>query len=192
MSLLNALYQHERARSPDGRPVFDLIVVDMPATGHALQTLGVPRGAFGMIRVGTLAERAREIDLLLHDTARTAIAIVTLPQELPVNEAVQLVERLATHIGIAAELVVINRVLPELFDPAERELLDRLSGSAELGPGQALIDAVAPSEDQRQLQLKRIIHLKARVSARFVEVRQFPSHGAVLVNAFAAAVAGAV
>jgi arsenite/tail-anchored protein-transporting ATPase len=184
LSLLNTLYQHERALGPDGRPRFELLVVDLPATGHALATLGVPRGAVSMIRVGSLAERARAIDGLLHDQAKTAVCIVTLPEALPVNESIELAERLERKLGIAAKLVVINRVLPDLFEPAEHKLLDRLSGSSEVGVGQRLIDAVAPSRDRRALQEQRIAYLKARIVADFVEIPEYALEGTALVDTF--------
>lgn len=185
MAVLNALYQHERAQGRGGGPRFDLIVVDMPATGHALQTLTVPKGALGMIRVGSLAERAHEIDLLLHDRRRTAVCIVTLPEELPINEAVQLATKLHANLQIETSHVVINRILPSLFDPAERALLDRLSTSGRVGEGQALIDAVQPNQDRHQGQLARIESLKQRIAAQFIEVKELARRGVGLVEAVA-------
>jgi len=185
MSLLNAIFEHERARDGAGRKQFDRIVVDMPATGHALSTLGVPRGAMGMIRVGSLAERARELDRLLHDRTRTAVCIVTLAEELPVNESIDLAARLESEHGIPVAQVIINRVLPELLDVAEQQLLARLSGTDAVGAGQALIDAVLPDQARRRLQTDRIAILESRITAAFIEVPELARQGLARVEAVA-------
>src|SRR5256885_17027929 len=79
----------ERVESTKKRvagPKFDLVVFDAPATGHGLAFFKVPAMLMRMIRVGPLHTKARKMLELLTDPERTAFNIVTLPEEMPVNE----------------------------------------------------------------------------------------------------------
>lgn len=185
VSLLNTLYQHERARDDTGAPLYDIVIVDMPATGHALTMLGVPRGAVSMIRVGTLAERARTIDLLLHDRAKVAVAIVTLPEELPINESIQLADDMQRKLEMEPSHVLVNGILPELLEADERVLFDRIAQTVEAGPGRNLIETASRDADRRRIQALRIVELRARVRAEFIEIAFMARHGFGLVNAVA-------
>ena len=75
-------------------------MVDLPASGHAVTMLGVPKGMLGIVRVGPIARRAAEMDAMLTDRSNTAVCVVTLPEELPVNETLVLFERLAELFGV--------------------------------------------------------------------------------------------
>ncbi|MEE8408201.1 MAG: ArsA family ATPase [Myxococcota bacterium] len=184
-ALLNTIYQLERAQLDDGRPRFDIIIVDMPATGHALTLLGVPRGMASMVRIGALAERAHAMDVLLHDRAKVALCIVTLPEELPVNESIELAAKMHDKLDMDPSHVVINGVLSDPLDVEERELFDRISGAVESGPGRLLIDAATQNADRRRIQAQRIAELKARIRAEFIEVALLARRGFGLVDAVA-------
>lgn len=187
MALLNALLVLERDTLAADRARYEQIVVDMPATGHALATLGAPGGALGMIRVGTLAERARAIDVMLHDPRRTAVVMVTLAEELPVNETVDLDRALREQLRITPAQLIVNRVLPEILTTAERALLSRLSGTEAVADGQHLLDRVAALEERRRLQLSRLALLKTRIAAPLLEIPELGERGPALVEAAAAA-----
>ncbi len=99
-----------------GDPRYDLVVVDAPATGHALTLLSGARAMGEMTRAGPFYELSRSIEQLLADRERSALVVVTLPEELPVNETLELIEALedpspdaaAAAPGMLAA-VVINR-----------------------------------------------------------------------------------
>lgn len=189
MSVLNALWRFEGDRDSTGRPRFDLIVVDMPSSGHAMSMLGVPRGALAMIRGSTLANRAHDIDALLHDTSRTAICIVTLPEELPVNEAVQLADRLQRELALSSTHVLINGVAADVFDAGERAIIGRLA--AEDSTARRLFQAASRRVSMVALQSKRIGELKERLQARFHHIAWTRARGAGLVDSIADALSRA-
>ncbi len=189
MSILNALWRFESERDAAGRPRFDLIVVDMPSTGHALSMLGVPRGALAMIRGSTLATRAREIDAMLHDTSRTAICIVTLPEELPVNEAVQLADRLQRDLELSSTHVLINGVAPDVFDAGERATIERLA--QEDSAARRLFVAARRRVSMVSQQARRIRELKERLEARFHHIAWTRARGVGLVDSIADALSRA-
>ena len=185
MALLSTIHRFATEESPRGGKRFDLVIVDMPSTGHALSMLGVPRGVLGMIHGSALATRARAIDTLLHDTSATAVCIVTLPEELPVNESVQLAERLESDLGMKSSFVVINAVTPEIFDAGEREQIERLPADNRLFAAAARRIATVTRE------AKRIGELRDRLAARFAEVRWSAIRAHGLVDAVADALSHA-
>ena len=185
MSLLNALYSHMGEKGRLGKHRFEQVIVDMPATGHTLAMLGVPRGILGMVRVGSLARRARDVDALLHDETQSAICIVTLAEELPVNESVELAQRLAQQLDMRPSHVFINCVMPELFSDVERRLLERLSCQVAPGPGRHLLDVADEGERRRRLQKARIDELQGLIDARFVEILYRDGDGMNLVEGIA-------
>jgi Mrp family chromosome partitioning ATPase len=108
---------------------YDVVVVDMPASGHTISLLGVPRVAVSLMRTGPIRERALAILDRLH-RPDTALVIVALPEEMVVNEAVELWERLQKEVpGLRAPLVALNRAAPPSLSADETALLARLAAA---------------------------------------------------------------
>ncbi|MEM6533400.1 MAG: ArsA family ATPase [Myxococcota bacterium] len=185
MSILTALerFEHER----DGSMFrYDLIVVDMPATGHAKTMLGVPSGALAMIRVGSMADRARQVDELLRNREKTAVVIVTLPEELPINESVELAQALDDELDLDTAAVVVNAVLPRIYDENERLLISKLADILEDAAGRKLLEAATHTSARQEAQHSRIAGLHERLDTDFIEIPFDGSHGAGLVEHMAA------
>jgi len=73
-----------------GRPRYDLVVADMPATGHGFSHLRMPQTAVDTLKIGFVKEEAAKVLRLFQDPERTAFVIVTLAEEMPANEAVEM------------------------------------------------------------------------------------------------------
>ncbi|MBN2799564.1 MAG: P-loop NTPase [Deltaproteobacteria bacterium] len=98
--------------APDQDEVhYDLVVLDAPATGHGLSFLDTSATMMEMTRMGPLYELASEIDTLLRDPDQTALALVSLPEELPARETLELVEALGPRRAQVAA-VLLNQVEP--------------------------------------------------------------------------------
>lgn len=108
--ILGKTWHLEQATDRRGRPRYDLIVVDAPATGHGLTFLDVPRVVQQAIRSGPLMRHSAWVEELVHDRRRTLLLPVTLPEELPVSETIELVERARDEIDIGIDRVVVNRM----------------------------------------------------------------------------------
>jgi anion-transporting ArsA/GET3 family ATPase len=65
--------------------------------------------------------------------------IVTTPEEMPVNETIELSQRVKAETNVDLAAIVVNRVLPELFGRSEEELFEHLREPAMAG---ALAEAV--------------------------------------------------
>lgn len=90
---------------------FDHVLVDLPASGHAVTFLSVPKTLNGMMRgLGPIAKRAQTITDGIQDPRRTAILAVCLPEEMPVNETIELSAQLQEQLGRSLDLAVVNMV----------------------------------------------------------------------------------
>jgi anion-transporting ArsA/GET3 family ATPase len=105
---------------------YDLVIVDAPATGHVVGHLAAPWAINELVQVGLVRDQTKWMIDILGDPARTGVVVVTTPEEMPVNETVELVGRLGAEVPVSASAVVVNRVLPELFTRDDEAVFDRL------------------------------------------------------------------
>ena len=118
-----------------GRPRWDLLIVDAPATGHGLSFLSVPTVVTDTVRLGPLRRHTEWVQQMLRDPARTLVVPVTLPEELPVKETLELRERVR-ELGLAAGPLLANGVEPAPAIDAPERVLAALAALPE--------DAAAP------------------------------------------------
>lgn len=88
---------------------YDVVVFDSFSSGHFLNLLKVPEGILEVIKMGPMFEQSREIQKTLLDNSVTKIVIASLPEEMPMTEAVELESELKQRGYNPA--VVCNRVL---------------------------------------------------------------------------------
>lgn len=86
----------------------DLIVVDAPASGHAVGFLMAPRGLARTAASGPVRHQADLALELLADEARCQVALVTLPEEGPVSEVIETGFALEDQVGVRLGPVVVN------------------------------------------------------------------------------------
>lgn len=98
------------------RPAYDLVIVDAPSTGHSLSLLTVPQVVVDAIRVGPLKHNAQEVLTLIRDSSKTLVWLVTLPEEMPVNEAVEMDEKLRDQAKVAVGPILLNSMWPKIFE----------------------------------------------------------------------------
>ena len=111
-----------------GSAPYDLVIVDSPATGHGLAMLRAPRTYAEVARVGPIRRQATIIHDFLADEVSTGVLAVALPEEMPVNETLDLEGRLREEMGARVGAIVANGVYPERFSSAEAERLTSLDG----------------------------------------------------------------
>ncbi len=91
----------------------DLILVDAPATGHAITFLTSAAGLVSVARGGPLRTQAQDVVDLLSDPARCRVILVTLPEELPVSETIESAYTLEDKAGVQLGPVIVNSCDPE-------------------------------------------------------------------------------
>jgi anion-transporting ArsA/GET3 family ATPase len=121
------LAQFER-RNPQAAP-YDLVIVDAPSSGHGIGFLRTPRTFRDTARVGPISRQAGKIDAFICDPTTTGVVAVALPEEMPVNETVELERELRDELGMELDAVVVNALLPERFDPDEAERIEQAAAS---------------------------------------------------------------
>jgi anion-transporting ArsA/GET3 family ATPase len=105
---------------------YDLVVVDASATGHIVGQLAAPQAINELVKVGLIRSQTDWMVEILSDPAQTGLVIVTTPEEMPVNETMELAGRVAGETDVQLAAVIVNRVLPELFGRNEEGVFDRL------------------------------------------------------------------
>lgn len=145
----------DSSRERRGRPAYDLVVLDAPASGHALALLRSPQTFSTIVRVGPLAEQAQALRELLEDTKRSAYVAVTHASEMAVTETLELEEGLRVELDRDLDAVIVNGTMPRRFT---RDELDRISNAAD-GQSQSASAGVMSSA----AQMARAINDRARV-----------------------------
>jgi anion-transporting ArsA/GET3 family ATPase len=156
---------------------YDLVVVDAVATGHITGQLAAPQAIQELVQVGMVRDQTGWMLDILGDPRQTGVVIVAAPEEMPVNETLELAERLRQETVVDLAAVVANRVLPELFGRGEEEVFEALLDPARTPPAaEALMDVVGgpvrPLLDGAQLAVTlrrtRSVHL-ARLRSELPE-----------------------
>ena len=105
---------------------YDLVVVDAVASGHIVGQLAAPSAIQELVQVGLVRDQTHWMLDILGDPDQTGAVIVAAPEEMPVNETLELAQRLREGTVVDLAAVVVNRVLPELFGRGEEEVFEAL------------------------------------------------------------------
>jgi anion-transporting ArsA/GET3 family ATPase len=101
---------YEEQLTFQGRPKWDVIVVDAPATGHVLQYLRMPSAAAEAFGPGLVRREAQKVMELLVDPTRTAVCPVATAEEMPVNETSEMYHQLRERLRMPLGVLFVNRV----------------------------------------------------------------------------------
>jgi anion-transporting ArsA/GET3 family ATPase len=145
---------HEARAEDQGQPRWDQVIIDAPSTGHAVQLLRVPGAMLGMVPPGPLRADAQWMQAWLMDPALTTAVLVTLPEEMPVTEAIELDGLLRQRVGLAPAAVLVNAMPEPRFTAAQAERLGALARAPEpVGPAasSARLHAIRTAAAQREL-----------------------------------------
>ncbi|HLX88864.1 MAG TPA: ArsA family ATPase [Acidimicrobiales bacterium] len=118
----------------------DLILLDAPATGHAMTFLSSAQGLLDAARGGPVRVQAADVVEMLSDPARCQVLLVTLPEEMPINEVVEAAFALEDRIGISLGPVVVNGCIPT--EPALETDPDQAAADAGVVLAPAVSDAL--------------------------------------------------
>jgi anion-transporting ArsA/GET3 family ATPase len=134
---------------------YDHVIVDAPAMGHGASLLGMPRVTRALGLGGLLAVECTRVAEMLRDPARTAVTVVTTPDELAVEETCEFWPRIARELGRVPLAVIVNRSVQALGPlPADPRRC-------------AWLDAVAaPSDAEARAGIDRVYAHLARRAAR--------------------------
>jgi len=149
----------QSAAGVDGAP--DFVVVDAPAAGHAVTFLASAYGLLDAAAVGPIRAQAADVVAMLGDPERCQVMLVTLPEETPVNEAVDTAFHLEDRAGVQLAPIVVNGLWPHV------DLPDDVAGALAEAGGEvqriapALIHAAEFRRERQALQEGQVARLAA-------------------------------
>lgn len=120
---LGKAWYHSTELLADGSPRFDVVILDAPATGHGLDMLRVPKTIVELSPPGVLRSDAEKAWTQFRDPAQSGVVVVSLPEEMPTNESLELCSALKDELSLPLLAVIANQVVPEIFGAEARAAL---------------------------------------------------------------------
>jgi len=124
-TMLGKAWFHTTETLGDGSWRFDVVILDAPATGHGIDMLRVPKVILDVVPPGVLRRDAELAWQMFRDPHKSGVVVVTLPEEMPATETVELVKAIRDELKLPVVKLVVNGVMPTLFSEEERRALAR-------------------------------------------------------------------
>lgn len=163
-SMLGKAYFHATGHGPGSNGDYDLVLLDAPATGHGLDMLRVPEVIVNVAPPGLLRREAERALELFRDPIRGGVVLVSLAEDMPVNESIELHEALRDELRIPVQGLVVNSVLPPLFKGDEADQAISLPMAlGESSPLAALAEAGRTRALRERMQAEGIAKLAEHI-----------------------------
>ena len=106
---------------------FDTVILDAPATGHGVSLLAAPLLVSDVIRQGPIAHMTAEVAAFISSPQRSGVLVVTLAEEMPVSEAIELRQLMDDRLDRQPDLLVINALYPPVVEESAERSADPLT-----------------------------------------------------------------
>jgi anion-transporting ArsA/GET3 family ATPase len=156
---------------------YEVVILDAPATGHGLDMLRVPKVILDVAPAGPLRRDAERAWKLFQNPAHSGVVLVTMPEEMPTNETIELAEAVR-GLNLPIARLVVNGVLPALFTADERPLLIERATAIELATARAR----ASRESIQAAEMERLTALGLPTAFLFFLVTMEPSSPAAILH----------
>lgn len=159
------------------REHYDQVVVDMPASGHALSLLSVPHIAVRLMGAGPVRDRSEEVLAVFRERA-TALVVMALPEEMVVNETIELWQDLRRQVPeLQIPMVALNRSAAPTLTDDERDMLHALVEEVgREGAAGELLQAGLWEADLERATAEAQVRLRETLGAKVIS---FPRLGAL-------------
>jgi len=168
-AMLGKAWFHTTEKRPDGSWRFDVVILDAPATGHGLDMLRVPKVITEVVPPGLLRRDAEAALHMFQDPETCSVVLVTLPEEMPTTETIELAAALTGELRIPIAKVVVNGVLPPLFSREERDTLEAVDvrpADAAADPGLAALAAGRDRAVRERVQAASLARLSRELPVK--------------------------
>jgi anion-transporting ArsA/GET3 family ATPase len=160
----------QRSRWDERNRVYDLVVVDAPASGHGLAMLTTPRTFGEIAHVGPIRRQATKIQATLGDADMTGYVAVALPEEMPVVETLELGRKLPDAVGLGLEAIIVNAVWPARFSDEDAEAIRAASANGHDPEAQAALAAALMEHERATLQREHVERLERESGAQVLQL----------------------
>lgn len=176
--LLTGKVKEAVTRSEKGRYVYDAVVLDAPPTGRVVKFLNVTVESGRLAKSGPIANHSRSVARLLH-SSQTAIHLVTLLEEMPVQETLDASQELQ-EANLNVGKVILNMVHDDALADVEmtsQRLADGLA-AAQLPTDEETIQGLLTETRHEQQRLNQEKSMRRRIAGMgkdVIELQQMPS-----------------
>jgi Anion-transporting ATPase len=161
----------QRQRRTPGAEPYDLVVVDAPASGHAVALMRTPRTFADVARVGPIARQAGKIDAFVSRPGKAGTVAVALPTDMAVNETIALAGPLRDQVGLGLDRVVLNGLYPARFTRDEVRVLRRdRNGLPEHAAARAAVRAAVSEAERAKDQRGHARRLRHELDAPVIKL----------------------
>lgn len=168
-SMLGKAFFH--ASPPEGQAEYDLVIVDGPATGHALDMLRVPLVIHEVAPPGLLRREADRAIEMFRNPRESGLVLVSLPEDMPAQETIELHTKLVQELRYSVAGIVINSVLPDLFRSSERELVEALPSRVDRADAaHGVLRAGRARSLRERVQAESLELLESKLQGPFLEL----------------------
>jgi anion-transporting ArsA/GET3 family ATPase len=115
--LLTGKVKEAVTRTADGRRVYDAVVLDAPPTGRIGRFLNVTAETARLAKVGPIKTQSEGVAAILR-SPMTLVHVVTLLEEMPVQETTDAIDEL-TRLGLPIGTIIVNATRPPLLEGAK-------------------------------------------------------------------------
>jgi len=160
----------------DGRPKYDLVILDGPASGHAVAMLRIPDAVRSAMPRGPLARDAEQARATFSDPRLTSVVLVTLPEELPARETLVLVRDLK-ELRIPIGPLVVNAMPPaEAADPVVERIVASQTNAAAIPALANLVAGISVLGNRRRDAERTVANLAADPGLPMLQLPRLPSN----------------
>jgi len=143
---------------------YDLVIVDAEASGHIVAQIDAPRAIRELVQVGMVRDQTDWMLEILGDSRRTGLVVVATPEEMPVIETIELVEKVQRTTDVDVAAVIANRVLPQWFSSTDAKVFQSL-----LAPeAQAALAAAAGAKVATVFQAASLAQARREVAVEYL------------------------
>jgi anion-transporting ArsA/GET3 family ATPase len=162
-SMLGKVWFHT-TETEDGKKKWDQVILDGPATGHLITMLQIPQAILDAVPEGPLTRPAQAAVDLLRDPKRTSMTIVTLAEDLPSNEAIELSRKATEKLGVTLGPLVVNALYPPRFATGvSARALAALPENVDDDGLQPLVTSARTAQRRRELNDRYLERLRTEV-----------------------------
>jgi anion-transporting ArsA/GET3 family ATPase len=162
-TMLGKAWWHTTEIRPDGSWLYDVVILDAPATGHGLDMLRVPKIILDVVPPGLLRRDAERAWKMFQNPETCAVVLVTLPEEMPTTETIELARALREELQLPLGRIVVNGVLPPLFSKEERTSLAAIGPTDGDTAAEAALAAGRSRATRERVQAESLHRLSAEL-----------------------------
>ena len=130
MLVVGKIAYEQRRRQGNGKPMWDLIIVDSAASGQMVSHLAAAHNMLTLVRGGLIRGQVEWIDEMVRDHDRSTVVLCALPQEMAVVEGIELYHRLVDEVGVAVDVCLLNQMITSAVTAPQRRLVTSMADEA--------------------------------------------------------------